>query len=79
MRKTLAIILCAAAALSTASAAYASGGCGVAFHRGPGGRCLPNGGPVIGVPGLAIGIGRIGTRGTAVGATVKRGRMRRRE
>jgi len=56
MRKTLAIILCAAAALSTASAAYASGGCGVAFHRGPGGRCLPNGGPVIGVPGLAIGV-----------------------
>jgi hypothetical protein len=58
MRTTLAIILCAAAALSTASAAYASGGCGVAFHRAPNGRCYPNGGPgpVIGVPGLAIGV-----------------------
>jgi hypothetical protein len=58
MRKTLATILCAAAALSTASAAYASGGCGPARHRGPNGACYLNRGPgpVLVGPGVQIGV-----------------------
>jgi hypothetical protein len=47
--------------LSTASAAIllslacidgasAGGGCGHGFHRGPGGACVPNGGPVVVAP-----------------------------
>jgi hypothetical protein len=55
MKTSLAILMCAAAALSTASAANASGGCGPAFHRAPNGACYPNRGPVFVAPGIAIG------------------------
>jgi hypothetical protein len=43
------------------------GGCGPGFHRGPAGRCRPNGpGPVVVVPGavvIAPGVGPCGGRG----------------
>ena len=32
-------------AIATTAPANAAQGCGVGFHRGPGGRCLRNGGP----------------------------------
>ncbi|MGC1301642.1 MAG: hypothetical protein WA840_04635 [Caulobacteraceae bacterium] len=52
------VLLGAGAALSVASSASAAQGCGPGFHRGPYGGCRPNGGggPVIGVPGLSIGV-----------------------
>ncbi len=57
MSTALATLLGAAAALSTVSAAYASGGCGPAFHRAPNGACYPNrGGPVVVGPGLGVGV-----------------------
>ncbi len=56
MKTSLGVILCAAAALSTASVAYASGGCGVGRHRAPNGGCYPNGGGVVVAPGLALGV-----------------------
>ena len=32
-----------------------AGGCGRGWHPGPGGACVPNGGPVVVVPGPVVG------------------------
>jgi len=42
-----------------------AGGCGVGFHRGPGGGCLRNG--MVGAPGVVVG-----APGVVVGAPVAR-------
>jgi hypothetical protein len=34
--------------------AIAAGGCGAGWHPGPYGRCQPNRGPVVVVPGAAV-------------------------
>ena len=34
--------------------ASAAGGCGPGFHRGPGGGCLPNRGPVVVAPAVVV-------------------------
>jgi len=60
MIKTIAVMLAAAATLATVSPAFASGGCGVNFHRGPHGGCRANGGLVVGVPGVGVVIGHPG-------------------
>jgi hypothetical protein len=51
MKALSALALGASAAVMIASAAQAAGGCGPAFHRGPYGRCVPNGGAVVVGPG----------------------------
>lgn len=58
MRKTLIVAaLAAGAALAALAPANAAQGCGPGFHRGPYGRCHPNGGPVVVVPrGPAVGV-----------------------
>ena len=50
----------AIAAITAAAPASAADGCGRGFHRGPYGRCHPNGpgpgpGPVVVAPGLVVG------------------------
>lgn len=56
MKKIITIALAAGVALSAASAASASDGCGRGYHRGPHGRCRPGGpGAVAVAPGLVIG------------------------
>ena len=42
-------------AATVAAPAQARDGCGPGFHRGPAGRCRPNG-PPPGPPGVAIGV-----------------------
>ncbi|WP_082222313.1 GCG_CRPN prefix-to-repeats domain-containing protein [Mesorhizobium loti] len=51
MRKIILGIAAASAMLALTPAAYAAQGCGVGWHRGPYGRCHPNRGPVLIVPG----------------------------
>jgi hypothetical protein len=59
MKTMMMLALSAGAALTLASAAQASGGCGPAFHRGPYGGCRPNYGPgpgaVVVAPGVVVG------------------------
>ncbi|MDO6416587.1 hypothetical protein Q4F19_19545 [Sphingomonas sp. BIUV-7] len=50
MKRLIAIALAVSAgvtAIAGASSAQAAQGCGAGFHRGPAGRCRPNGGPVV--------------------------------
>ncbi len=56
MRKTIISIVAITSVLGMASAAEAAQGCGIGFHRGPYGGCRPNGGPVVVVPGAAVGV-----------------------
>jgi hypothetical protein len=58
LRKTLIVAaLAAGAALAALSPANAAEGCGPGFHRGPYGRCHPNGGAVVVAPrGPAVGV-----------------------
>jgi hypothetical protein len=56
MNKLLMVALAAGVALVSTAPADARDGCGVGFHRGPMGRCHPNGGPAV----VAIGGPRIG-------------------
>lgn len=58
MKTILAIALAAGVAIAGTSAVEARDGCGGGFHRGPAGRCRPNGGgrgPVLVAPGIIVG------------------------
>ena len=55
MNRIIAAALLAGVTIGGASAANAAEGCGRGFHRGPAGRCRPNGGPVVVGPGLVVG------------------------
>ncbi len=50
MKKSLLCIAVAAVALTAASSVEAAQGCGIGWHRGYYGRCLPNRGPVVAGP-----------------------------
>jgi len=54
MRKMITALLLASAGLGVASAANAADGCGPGAHRGPHGRCHPNGGPGYGRQVLVV-------------------------
>jgi hypothetical protein len=57
LKKVLMAAAVAGMALGAVSSADAAGGCGPAFHRGPGGACRPNVGPgrvVVGAPALGV-------------------------
>ena len=57
MRKLLLAAVAIGSTFAALSSADAEGGCGPAFHRGPYGRCYPNGGPVFVAPGaFAVGV-----------------------
>jgi len=57
MKKLLLIALAAGASLTAISPAAARQGCGIGFHRGPYGHCVPNRGPVLIAPGVpTIGV-----------------------
>ncbi|WJR81163.1 hypothetical protein [Bradyrhizobium sp. NP1] len=43
-----------ASSLAGLSAANAAGGCGPGWHRGPYGRCMPNGGAVVVAPAAPV-------------------------
>ena len=66
LKKVLLGAVAAGMTLASVTAANASGGCGINFHRGPYGGCRPNyyaGAPVVvGGPGVVVGPGvvRIG-------------------
>ncbi len=56
MKRIIIAALAAGVALSAVSPAVAADGCGRGYHRGPHGRCHPNGGVGVAIaPGLVIG------------------------
>ena len=59
MKKIIALALAAGVTLAAAAPAVAADGCGRGFHRGPHGRCWPNGrGPAfVRGPGTTLIIG----------------------
>lgn len=67
MYRLVAVSLALAAGLGAVTSAWAEGGCGWGYHRGPWGGCRANGGGpayvaprpgvVIGVPGAAVVVG----------------------
>ena len=54
MKKVLAISLVAAFALAAGSTAEARGGCGLGWHRGPGGGCVRNGTTIVVEPKVVV-------------------------
>lgn len=56
MKKILLAALAIGTALVTVTPAVAREGCGPGFHRGPAGRCRPDGGPRRGPVGVAPGL-----------------------
>ena len=54
MNKFLMATIAAGVALAGTTAAEARDGCGPGGHRGPYGRCRPNGGPAFVAPGAIV-------------------------
>jgi hypothetical protein len=56
MNRLLLATVALSSAVIAAAPAEARQGCGIGFHRGYYGRCIPNRGAIVGRPGPVIGV-----------------------